>query len=369
MNRKYLTYTLIALSLMFINQTFAQDSNSVNITPKLAINAYLEAYYGYDFSSPESNRRPGVLYNYTDHDKLNINAGIIGLAYRRTHFRSSIAFIGGTYADENLAGEPKLFNHIYEANFGVKLSKKHDLWIDFGIMESNLGFENVRSNECFILTRSLLAESSPYYLNAAKLGYTSKNKKWELDLLFSNGWQQMINGFPSVGHSVKYKPNDKWEINSNSFAGRVLLPGIVPVLTRKEFRFFHNFYAKYENEKIGLIAGIDFGLDQLVENRNDIGSWMGAIAVFKYEFNSRWSTAVRGEFFLDPNNSVTKLENIDGFENFGATLNINYQLAGAILLRIEGRILTGKEQYYLLNDLASNSNFYLGCAASVSLWK
>jgi len=87
MNRKYLTYTLIALSLMFINQTFAQDSNSVNITPKLAINAYLEAYYGYDFSSPESNRRPGVLYNYTDHDKLNINAGIIGLAYRRTHFR------------------------------------------------------------------------------------------------------------------------------------------------------------------------------------------------------------------------------------------------------------------------------------------
>ena len=38
-----------------------------------------------------------------------------------------------------------------------------------------------------------MAESSPYYLNAEKLRYTTKIKKWEIELLLSNGWQQMVN--------------------------------------------------------------------------------------------------------------------------------------------------------------------------------
>ncbi|RYM34597.1 porin [Brumimicrobium glaciale] len=369
MKFRSLILTLHIVILITSNQLIAQNSNSINITPKLALNAYLETYYGYDFAQPENNRRPTVLYNFTDHNKININTGIIGIDYRGTYFRSTLSFIGGTYANENLAGEPKFFNHVYEAKFGVKLLKNHALWFDFGIMESNIGFENVRSNECFTLTRSLMAEGSPYYLTAAKLGYTTKNKKWEMELLFSNGWQQMVNGFPSVGHTLKYKPKDDWLINSSSFIGRVKLPGIVPILTREEFRIFHNLYAKYENNKYGFIAGFDFGIDQLVENRDDVGSWMSTTAVFKYKFNKRWSSAVRAEYFLDPSNSVAKIDNIYGFENFGTSLNIDYQIGGAILLRVEGRMLAGKEAYYMMNDLPSKSNFYLGGAVVISMWK
>ncbi|WP_107038199.1 outer membrane beta-barrel protein [Brumimicrobium mesophilum] len=360
---------LTTITLIVVGQTFAQNSNGINITPKLALNAYLETYYAYDFGQPENNRRPSTLYNFTDHNSIDINTGIIGLNYRGNKFRTSISFVGGTYANENMATEPKFFKNIYEANFGIKLSKKHDLWFDFGIMESNAGFESARSSECYTLSRSLLAESSPYYLNAAKLGYKTKNKKWEMELIFSNGWQQMVNGFPSIGHTLIYKPNDYWKINSSSFLGRVKLEGAVPILTREEFRIFHNFYAKYEKEKYGFILGIDYGVDQLVENREDLGSWVGAAAVFRYKFNKKWASAVRTEYFLDPSNSVTGINNISGFENFGASLNVDYQCINSILIRAEGRMFTGKEEYYSINDLPSRSNFYLGIAVSFRIWK
>ena len=78
-------------------------------------------------------------------------------------------------------------------NLALNYQKKHDLWFDFGIMESNIGFESIRGSQRFTMKSSLMAESSPYYLNAEKLRYTTKIKKWEIELLLSNGWQQMVN--------------------------------------------------------------------------------------------------------------------------------------------------------------------------------
>jgi hypothetical protein len=48
----------------------------------------------------------------------------------------------GTYPQYNLASEQPLLKNIYEANIGVKISKKHNLWIDMGIMPSHIGFES-----------------------------------------------------------------------------------------------------------------------------------------------------------------------------------------------------------------------------------
>lgn len=369
MNFNALSSTLFAVVLLFGNQLFSQASNSINITPKLAINAYLETYYGFDFAQPSNDERPSFLYNFTDHNQININSAIGGIDYKRNRFKGNLLFMGGTYVKQNSAHEPSIFKHIYEATLGFKILKKHDLWFEFGIMESNLGFENVRSRECLTLTRSLLAESSPYYLNAAKLGFTTSNKKWEIELLFSNGWQQMIHGYPSFGHTLIYTPNEKWKFNSSSFIGRVDLEGAVPALSRVENRFFHNFYAKYSKEKSNIIAGIDFGVDQLVKDPNDIGSWLGAIAVYQYDFNKRWNAAARVEYFLDPNNSVAITEENDGFENVGASLNIDYQPGRAFLLRLEGRLLSGADPYYSYNNQKSKKNFSIVSALIISLWK
>ncbi|WP_165779211.1 outer membrane beta-barrel protein [Brumimicrobium salinarum] len=362
------TTTLIIVLLLFANKLISQEKRNVSITSELQLKAYFEAYYGYDFGKPENQKRPAVFYNFTDHNQFSLNTGMIGLNYSGKRIRSNLSFILGSYAQENLSGEPKVFNHIYEANLGVKLLKKHEFWLDVGIMESNLGFESAMSANCYTLTRTLLAESSPFYLNAAKLSYLTQNNKWEFEFLFSNGWQQMVHGYPSFGHTVKYKPNENWLINSSSFLGRVKLPGAVPLLTRKEYRIFHNFYAKYEKDKIGIIGGIDFGVDQLVENNNDLGSWVGIAGIFRYQFHKNWSATIRGEYYLDPSNSVAQLQNIDGLESFGGSLNVDCHLGEIFMIRVEGRILSAKKQVFELKDSPSNHNLYVGVSGIIDLW-
>jgi len=366
------TGLLLALltSLLFIvSNSLSQESNSINITPKLAINAFLEGYYGYDFGEPQNKNRPEVFVNHSQHNKINLNAGILGIDYRRSFIRGAVSGIIGTYAKQNLSEKQGVFSNIYEAKIGVRLMKKQDLWLDFGVMESNLGFESVRSNNNYTMTRSILSESSPYYINAIKLGFLTTNKKWKMEMLFSNGWNNIIDGFPSFGHTLIYKPNDHWKFNSSSMLGRVKIDGIVPVLDREEFRFFHNFYAKYKKEKIAWIAGVDFGIDQLTTDSDDIGSWLGLAGIFKYKLNENFSSSLRLEYFLDPNSSVVRIENMYGFESLGASLNIDYKLGFAFTFRVEGRLLSGKENYFNHDENPTNNNFYLGISGIFSMWK
>jgi hypothetical protein len=50
--------------------------------------------------------------------------------------------------------------NIYEANVGISLNKKNNLWVDAGVMPSHIGFESAISMDNWYLTRSLLAENS-----------------------------------------------------------------------------------------------------------------------------------------------------------------------------------------------------------------
>lgn len=58
-------------------------------------------------------------------------------------------------------------------------------------MPSHLGFESAVGIDCWNLTRSILAENSPYYETGIKLNYT--NKKQDLYIAFHllNGWQKI----------------------------------------------------------------------------------------------------------------------------------------------------------------------------------
>ena len=69
----------------------------------------------------------------------------------------------GTYMNANYAAEPEYLKNIYEANAGIKISKNENLWIDVGILPSHIGFETAIRKDNWTLTRSMVAENSPYY--------------------------------------------------------------------------------------------------------------------------------------------------------------------------------------------------------------
>lgn len=91
----------------------------------------------------------------------------------------------------NYAEEPDLWQFVPEANVGIHLKKKNNLWLDIGIMQSHLGFESAKSSDCWALSRSMAAENSSYFETGAQLGYTIKNEKWNFAVLALNGWQNI----------------------------------------------------------------------------------------------------------------------------------------------------------------------------------
>ncbi|WP_050977486.1 outer membrane beta-barrel protein [Nitritalea halalkaliphila] len=64
------------------------------------------------------------------------------------------------------------------------------MWLDVGIMPSHIGFESAIGAVCDHLTRSLLAENSPYFLTGARLTY-ALHPQHTLVLWATNGWQNV----------------------------------------------------------------------------------------------------------------------------------------------------------------------------------
>lgn len=364
----YLLITLINSSLLISNECFTQSSDEIHIDSSLTISGFIETYYGYDFQEPNNKRRPDFLYNHVRHNEVNLNLGLVKLSYNKEQIRGNFGLMVGNYVTENLSAEPLAMRNIYEAHVGVKLLKKHNFWVDVGVMESNLGFESVIGAKNWMMTRSLLAESSPYYLNNVKLTYATKNDKWMVAGLFSNGWQVMVDGNPSFGHQVQWYPNKKWTINSSSFIGRVNLPtNSTYIIGEIVQRYFHNFYIKYDGEKFGIIFSADAGMDQKIQGISTDSEWFGSAVVTRLKLSDKFAVSARGEFLYDPGNSIVLSPNFNSFLNIGTSLNFDYQIHDLVLWRIEGRAFSSENAIYRYNGQPTTSNYYIGSSLSLMI--
>lgn len=354
--------TLLAtLSVITLNG-FAQTDSTKN---PLTISGYVETYYSYDFGNPSDHNRPGFVYSHNRHNEVNLNLGFIKPAYATDKVRANLALMTGTYANANLAAEPRVLKNIFEANAGVKISKKKNLWVDAGIFASHIGFESAIGKDCWNLTRSIMADNTPYYESGVKISYTSGNEKWFLSGLILNGWQriQRVNGnnTPAFGHQLTFKPNSKVTLNSSSFVG-----SDTPDSTR-QMRYFHNFYGQFQlTEKLGMILGFDIGAQQKSKGSRDYNVWYNPNLIVKFSPNKKVSVAARCEYYSDANGVIISTGTLNGFQTYGYSLNLDYQIMNNVVWRIEGRGFTSKDKIFTLNDNPSSQNYFLTTALAIS---
>jgi hypothetical protein len=124
---------IVILLLMMAINIKAQDTAQI---PKLIISGYAELYYSYDFNEPSDHNRAPFVFSYNRTNEINL--GFIKAAYTNENIRANLAFMAGTYANANLAAEPGVLKNVFEANAGIRLSKKTDLWLDAGIFASHI---------------------------------------------------------------------------------------------------------------------------------------------------------------------------------------------------------------------------------------
>ena len=354
---------IIALIAFGITTVSAQETEKTQ--SPFTFSGYVETYYSYDFGEPDNHVRPGFIYSHNKHNEVNLNLGLAKVNYAKENVRGNFALMAGTYAEYNLAAEQDLLKNVYEANVGVKISSKHNLWIDAGIMPSHIGFESAIGKDCATLTRSILADNSPYYEAGVKIGYTSKSEKWYLAAMYLNGWQriQKIDGnqTPAFGTQVTYKPNAKTTLNWSTYVGNEQPDNF------KKWRYFNNFYGQFKvSEKTSLTAGFDIGAQQKVTESDQYDVWFSPILIAQYKPTTKIQLAVRGEYYADEKGVIIATATPNGFKTYGFSTNFDYLATDNVMLRLEARTLNSKDDIFLKNTDPSNQNVFLTTSLAIS---
>ena len=341
----------------------AQTDSTVS---KLQISVYADVYYGYDFGKSKNHERPSFLYNHNRTSEVNLNLGFIKATYTDDRVRATLALMAGTYAQYNLAAEQGLLKNVYEANVGLKLNRKHNVWLDAGIFTSHIGFESAVSKDCWTLTRSLVAENSPYYESGAKLSYTDKNDKLTLVALVLNGWQRIRrlegNSTPAFGTQILYKPNKDFVFNYSTYLGNENTDSL------KRWRFYNNIYfiTKLTN-KLSLISGFDLGLQETGDAVSSPFLWYSPTGILRYQFNEKYAMAGRVEYYDDPNQVIIATTSTNGFNCKGYSVNFDYAPSKLLAWRIEGRLLESTNKIFNRNQSSVNQNFSIVTSLAFSL--
>ena len=305
---------------------------------KVELSGYVEAYYQYDFNQPQDGNRPAFVYSHNRHNEININLAYLKLAYNAPRLKANLTVMLGTYTNANLAAEPGLLKNIYEANAGINLSSKKQIWLEGGVFMSHIGFESAVSKDCWTVTRSMQADNMPYFESGVKLTYTSDNGKLLVSGLVLNGWQriqrQSGNSLPSFGWQVQGKPNDRILINSSSFIGTDKPDSI------RQMRYFHDLYVVINaTDKFGLALGFDAGMEQKAKGSKQYNYWYTLAIIARYMPIKQLALAARVEYYDDKNGVIIATGTPNGFGTLGYSLNLDYSPISNAMIRVEGKLL------------------------------
>ncbi|MBX2901350.1 MAG: porin [Cyclobacteriaceae bacterium] len=251
----------------------------------------------------------------------------VGCWYNAPKYRFAIAAQEGTYVEDNYPEEPLGVRNVLEATLGFRLRRDKSIWVDAGVFPSHIGFETAGSKTNWTLSRSVMAENSPYYLSGVKVSW-KPNLYWEMVLAACNGWQRIYqNGklLPALSSQVKFT-QEKTIFNWSLFYGKVNTGHLLAT------RYFSNLYGQFfATNKIGFIIAVDAGLQH---ERNHYYKWWTAVGTSQYQITPKLRSAARVEYFHDPAGVLTNPLNLI---TVSGSINIDYQFPSFLLLRIEAR--------------------------------
>jgi hypothetical protein len=337
------TWAALSAAPVLAQQPTAKDSAATTsaaasgLPAGLTLYGFVDGYYGYDFTG-KAQQRPGFLYSHSRANEVALNNAVLGLRYDDGQTRGAFALHTGTYVEVNYAAEPAVLRNIYEAYAGFRPTAKS--WLDLGVFGSHIGFESALSKDNWTLTRSIMAENSPYYEAGARFTY-EVSPRLTATALVLNGWQQIrdVNRAKSLGTQLQWKPTDKLLLNSSTYYGNDQAPDY----SRRRRRFFHDFYLTYNaTEKLSVAGVFDIGTQQ-AENRGQQDGWQAASAFVRYQLAPQWAVAGRAEYYRAEHgvliSSIVPASNDPNTEMQGASLNLDYAPSSHLTARLEGRVL------------------------------
>jgi hypothetical protein len=341
-------FLILTLLISHVVRADAADSLSVG---GLSVGGFVDVYYAYEFARPPSRDRSFTTQPLR-HNEFNLNLALVDLKQTAERARGRFALQTGTYVQSNYAAEPGLLQNIHEASAGF--SPGRSWWLDAGIFASHIGLESAISKDNWTYSRSLMAEYSPYYEAGVRLS-GPLSERASLGILVLNGWQNIreTNGDKAFGTQLLVRPNNAVTLNWSTFIGNE-----APDTASSQVRVFNHFYGLATlRGRVEAGVAIDLGL-QKRPSRGAYASWYAATLLARFTVSPSVRVGGRVEYYADREQVIVSTGTPNGFQTFGASVNVDYAASAHFVLRVEARGFRSKDRVYPSSKgLRSDSGF------------
>ena len=329
--------------------------------PSITWGGFVDTQYAFDFNAPASGDR-AYSTQPARANEFNLNLGFIEANVSSEKLRGRLALQAGTSVQANYSAEPTngavsgsdLSRHVQEARLGYKVSPK--TWIDAGIFFAHVGAETWISRDNIVLTRSLVADYSPYYMSGVKITHSATDSL-TLQLLVTNGWQTISenNTDKNIGTGIEYSLKNI-SFAYNTLLGNEMSPDLLGTPRPSEFRHYHNFIVRNKNaESLEWVAEFDFGFQ-----KKSIGSgtsdWWGTSLLARYKISDTGKIAFRTEYFDDPDQIVIVTGQPQSLSAYGGSIGWDQTLESYLMWRTEVRYLQADEKVFPKNTSEISKN-------------
>lgn len=268
---------------------------------QLSITGYAsgEAYLGVNFSKPNSKKLPDFYYNHTKLNSSQLNLIEFSLILNSNRIHSQVTLADGVYMRNNYQGEQGAMKHIKDAYMEYYITENKYWSVASGVFPSHIGYESAAASGNLLLTRSLMAENSPYYESGTRIRYNNADEKQTVGLYLLSGWQnsRWLKQFiqPALGWELGWKMGRKLECHYNGYT--TLSNEIKPK------RQYHNTYFQLPiNQHHSATLDFDLGYNQ--KKGQALQSWRSVSLVHQYQLTSSLTSALRIEKMWDSPNPV-----------------------------------------------------------------
>jgi len=277
---------------------------------------------------------------------------IAGLQYTSGTLRARIGLQAGTFVEANYLGPDAPYRFLHEAWADIQLVD--DLSLKAGVFPSHIGNESMISSECRTLTRSLIADFTPYYESGVVLTWTRGIVS--MSALALNGWQRIVddNGHPAFGSQVVLSPDSVTTINWSSFVGRER-----DADGQDRLRVHNDVWMARTFGDLHISALCDVTL------RQNVGTDLAAATNVqgRYTVTDRMSLAARAEYVYDPKNILFPL--VGGPSIFSWSAGLDFRAHSAVTARAEVRHFTSEAQLWKGNTDGDNLVVTLGMSVDL----
>ena len=133
-------------------------------------------------------------------------------------------------------------------------------------------------------------------------------------------------------------------------------------------RYFSNLYGQIQiTKRFGLLAGFDLGIQQQNKGSSRYDLWFTPTIIGHYLLNTQWRTALRLEYYSDPQGVMIPVEPPEGFRTAGISWNLDYIPVSRVACRLETRLLGSQDPVLRSENGLRDSDFFIAVSIAVKL--